>query len=208
MRMLGSSPITRGKLDKAIEKALKNRPEFVENTATLNRLQYSLQLARIQRLPTVGVEYSHNMDLDTYFDDFFDTYEHLEHLRDWRAAATLNFPLFDSGVRKRQVQNVELQLEQSQENIEDLKRTISLDARQSYLNLASRAKATDIAEKQVRNARLNLDVTKGRYDLERAFLLELLQAQTDYAQALTNQVRSFYDYKIARTALQKAMGDL
>ena len=195
-------------LDKAIEKALKNRPEFVENTATLNRLQYSLQLARIQRLPTVGVEYSHTMDLDTYFDDFFDTYEHLEHLRDWRAAATLNFPLFDSGVRKRQVQNVELQLEQSQENIEDLKRTISLDARQSYLNLVSRAKATDIAEKQVRNARLNLDVTKGRYDLERAFLLELLQAQTDYAQALTNQVRSFYDYKIARTALQKAMGDL
>ena len=195
-------------LDKAIEKALKNRPEFVENTTTLNRLQYSLQLARIQRLPTVGVEYLHNMDLDTYFDDFFDTYEHLEHLRDWRAAATLNFPLFDSGVRKRQVQNVELQLEQSQENIEDLKRTISLDARQSYLNLASRAKATDIAEKQVRNARLNLDVTKGRYDLERAFLLELLQAQTDYAQALTNQVRSFYDYKIARTALQKAMGDL
>ena len=60
-------------LDKAIEKALKNRPEFVENTTTLNRLQYSLQLARIQRLPTVGVEYLHNMDLDTYFDDFFGT---------------------------------------------------------------------------------------------------------------------------------------
>ena len=89
-----------------------------------------------------------------------------------------------------------------------MKRSIALETRQSYLNLTRAVKATEIAEKQVTNARLNLDVTKGRYELERAFLLELLQAQTDYASALTNRVRSFYEYKIARTELQRAMGDL
>ena len=195
-------------LDKAIEKALKSRPEFAENSAGQKRLRYSLKLARIDRLPTVDVEYTHNMDLDAYFDDFFDTYEHLEHLRDWRAAATLNFPLFDAGIRRRQVETTELQIQQNQETIEDLKRSIALETRQSYLNLTRAVKATEIAEKQVTNARLNLDVTKGRYELERAFLLELLQAQTDYASALTNRVRSFYEYKIARTELQRSMGDL
>ncbi len=195
-------------LDKAIEKALKKRPEFVENYASQKRLEYSLKLAQIDRLPTVDVEYTHNMDLDNYFNDFFDTYEHLEHLRDWRAAATLNFPLFDAGIRKRQVESAELQIQQNEETVEDLKRSIALEARQSYLNLTRAIKATEIAEKQVNNARLNLDVTRGRYELERAFLLELLQAQTDYASALTNQVRSFYEYKIARTELQRAIGDL
>ena len=195
-------------LDKAIEKALKKRPEFVENYASQKRLEYSLKLAQIDRLPTVDVEYIHNMDLDNYFNDFFDTYEHLEHLRDWRAAATLNFPLFDAGIRKRQVESAELQIQQNEETVEDLKRSIALEARQSYLNLTRAIKATEIAEKQVNNARLNLDVTRGRYELERAFLLELLQAQTDYASALTNQVRSFYEYKIARTELQRAIGDL
>ena len=195
-------------LDKAIEKALKKRPEFVENYASQKRLEYSLKLAQIDRLPTVDVEYIHNMDLDNYFNDFFDTYEHLEHLRDWRAAATLNFPLFDAGIRKRQVESAELQIQQNEETVQDLKRSIALEARQSYLNLTRAIKATEIAEKQVNNARLNLDVTRGRYELERAFLLELLQAQTDYASALTNQVRSFYEYKIARTELQRAIGDL
>jgi len=195
-------------LDKAIDKALKNRPEFVENSASQKRLEYSLKLAQIDRLPTVDVEYTHNMDLDNYFNDFFDTYEHLEHLRDWRAAATLNFPLFDAGIRKRQVESAELQIQQNEETVDDLKRSIALEARQSYLNLTRAIKATEIAEKQVNNARLNLDVTRGRYELERAFLLELLQAQTDYASALTNQVQSFYEYKIARTELQRAMGDL
>jgi outer membrane protein TolC len=38
--------------------------------------------------------------------------------------------------------------------------------------------------------------------------LELLEAQAAYAQALTSQVRAFYDYKIAKSALQRAMGEL
>ena len=66
----------------------------------------------------------------------------------------------------------------------------------------------DLSKTQVVNAKLSLDVIQGRFEVDKAILLELLEAQTDYAQALTNQVNAFYDYKIAQTRLQEAMGVL
>jgi outer membrane protein TolC len=66
----------------------------------------------------------------------------------------------------------------------------------------------EITNTQVRNAQLSLEVTRGRYEQELAILLELLDAQTEFAGVLTNQVRAFYDYKVAQAALQRAMGIL
>ena len=89
-----------------------------------------------------------------------------------------------------------------------LERSVALDVRQSYLNLKRSEAAVDIAKTIVTNARLSLEVIQGRFDVDKAILLELLDAQTNYAQALTDEVNTFYDYKIAQTRLQDAMGVL
>ena len=109
---------------------------------------------------------------------------------------------WQNGLSKRQ----ELSLEQVREDASDLERSIALDVRQTYLNLRRAERAVEISKTQVRNAELSLQVIRGRFEQELSILLELLNAQTEFAQALTNQVRSFYDYKIAQVALQRAMG--
>ena len=101
-----------------------------------------------------------------------------------------------------------MQLEQARENASDLERSVALDVRQSYLNLKRSEESVDISKTQVVNAQLSLEVIQGRFDVDKAILLELLDAQTSYAQALTNEVNTFYDYKIAQTRLQDAMGVL
>ena len=101
-----------------------------------------------------------------------------------------------------------MQLEQTREDASDLERSIALAVRQSYLSLQRSEKAVDISKKQVTNAQLSLEVIQGRFDVGQAILLELLDAQTSYAQALTNEVNAFYDYKIAQARLQDAMGVL
>ena len=55
---------------------------------------------------------------------------------------------------------------------------------------------------------MSLDVAQGRYDQQMIILLELLDAQARYAQSLINQVKAFYDYKVAEKALEKAIGVL
>ena len=128
--------------------------------------------------------------------------------RSWSVLATLTFPLFDGGVAKRRVERLDLTLAKTKGNAVDLERNIALEVRQAYLNLKRAERALEISSKQVRRAKLSLDVTNGRFEEEEAIPLELLDAQTVYAQALTNRVRTFYDYKIAKSSLQRAMGEL
>ncbi len=191
-------------VDKAIENALEYRPELKELDATIKGLEWGLNLAKWQRWPQLTAEYDYNVRLDEYLRER----ENFKSFRSWNAIANLTFPIFDGGVIKRQVQKVEMQLEQIREDASELDRNIALEARQSYLNLKRAEKALEISDKQVRNAQLSLEVTNGRFEQGLSILLELLDVQTIYAQALTNQVRVFYDYKITKSALQRAMGEL
>lgn len=191
-------------IEEAIQTALDNRPEFQEIQEQLKEQEWTLTLARLQRWPRLNADVNYNVNLDDYLRER----ENFSDFRSWSVGASLNFTLFDGGILSNQVKGVQLQLEQTRENASDLERSVALDVRQSYLNLKRSEAALDISKTQVFNAKLSLDVIQGRFEVDKAILLELLEAQTDYAQALTNQVNAFYDYKIAQTRLQDAMGVL
>ena len=191
-------------LDEAINHAIKVRPEFMVGKSNIKQTEYALRLTKLTRYPKLNAQYNHDFNLDDYFDDS----EDLGHLRYWRFAATLDFPIFDGGVTKRRVDELELQLDRTREDLEDLKRSVALEVQQAYLNLIRAAKSVEISGAQVRDARLSLNVIRERFIQELAILIELLDAQTVFASALTSQVRIFYDYQIARASLQKVLGDL
>ena len=52
-----------------------------------------------------------------------------------------------------------------------------------------------------------LDVIRERYNQELAILLELLDAQTQFGAATINQIRAFYEYKVAQHTLSRAVGN-
>lgn len=191
-------------IEEAIQTALENRPEFQEIQEQLKEQEWTLTLSSLQRWPRLNADVNYNVNLD----DYLRKRENFSDFRSWSVGASLNFTLFDGGILSNQVKEVRLQLEQTRENASDLERSVALDVRQSYLNLKRSEAALDITKTQVVNAKLSLDVIQGRFEVDKAILLELLEAQTDYAQALTNQVNAFYDYKIAQTRLQDAMGVL
>ena len=191
-------------LEEAIQIALNSRPEFQERQAQLRSQEWSLTLARLQRWPRLNADVDYNVNLDDYLRER----ENFSDFRSWSAGVSLNFTLFDGGILGNRVKEIKMQLEQARENVSDLERSVALAVRQSYLNLERSEKAVDISKQQVTNARLSLDVIQGRFDVGKAILLELLDAQTSYAQALTNEVNAFYDYKIAQIRLQDAMGVL
>lgn len=191
-------------VEEAVEIALNTRPEFQERQAQIKSQEWSLTLARLQRWPRLNADVNYNVNLDDYLRER----ENFSDFRSWSAGLSLNFTLFDGGILGNRVKERQMQLEQTRENASDLERSVALAVRQSYLNLERSEKAVDISKQQVTNARLSLDVIEGRFGVGKAILLELLDAQTSYAQALTNEVNAFYDYKIAQIRLQEAMGVL
>ena len=200
----GEIEVTEMAVEEAIQLAYENRPEFKELNSVLAQREADMKLAKLGRLPQLDADFNYAVNLDDYLHER----EDFNQFRSWDFTTRLNFPIFDGGVTKRRVQEVDLLLNQTHEDAQDLERSIALETRQAYLNLKRAERALDISGTQVRNAELSLEVIRGRFQQELAFLLELLDSQTEYAQALTNQVRSFYDYKIARSALQRAMGTL
>ena len=191
-------------VEESIQTALDNRPEFQELQSQLKIQEWSLTLAKLQRWPRLNADVSYDVNLDDYLrerEDFSD-------FRSWSAGVSLNFTLFDGGILSNRVRELNMQLEQTRENASDLERSVALAVRQAYLNLKRGETALDISKAQVTNAQLSLDVIQGRFDVDKAILLELLDAQTSFAQALTNQVNAFYDYKLTQTRLQDAMGVL
>ena len=191
-------------VEESIQIALNSRPEFQERQAQIKSQEWSLTLARLQRWPRLNADANYNVNLDDYLRER----ENFSDFRSWSAGVSLNFTLFDGGILGNRVKELEMQLEQTRENASDLERSVALAVRQNYHNLERSEAAVDISKKQVINAQLSLDVIQGRFDVGKAILLELLDAQTSYAQALTNEVNAFYDYKIAQTRLQDAMGVL
>lgn len=200
----GSIEVTQMAVEEAIQLANENRSEFKELNSLLVQLEADMKLAKLGRLPRLDANFNYAVNLDDYLHER----EDFNQFRSWDFTTRLNFPIFDGGVTKRRIQEVELLLNQTREDAKDLERSVALEVRQAFLNLKRAERAIDISGTQVKNAESSLEVIHGRFQQELAFLLELLDAQTEYAQALTNQVRSFYDYKIAQSALQHAMGTL
>lgn len=191
-------------VEEAIQISLDNRPEFQEIQAQLKQQEWALTLAKLQRWPRLNADVDYNVNLDDYLRER----ENFSDFRSWSAGVSLNFTLFDGGLLSNRVKELNMQLEQTREDASDLERSVALDVRQAYLTLKRNEAVVDISKTQVSNAQLSLDVIQGRFEVDKAILLELLNAQTEYAQALTDQVNAFYDYKIAQTRLQDAMGVL
>ena len=191
-------------LEDAMTKAMENRPELSRLRARAISLEWSLKLAQLDRWPVISAQTDYTVLLDDYLRDR----EDFKSYRNWSAMVRVSFPIFDGGVSKRREQNAELAVLQMKEDMDDRERSIMLEVQQAYLGLERARKSLDIADKQVKDATLSLDVTQGLYQEDMVILLEVLSAQAGYAQALINQVQAFYDYRIAEKALLKAMGTL
>ena len=180
------------------------RAELVRLKARLTSLMWSLKLARLDRWPVITAEYDYNILLDDYLRDR----DVFKRYRNWSAVARISFPIFDAGSSKRREQSAAIAVKQMEEDLTELERSIALEVQQAYLSLQRAQKSLDIAREQVIDATESLNVTQGRYEQNMVIFLEILSVQARYARSLTNQVKAFYDYKLAGKALQKAIGIL
>ena len=191
-------------LENSIAAAIESRPELRRLKSSLDSQELSLKQAQLNRWPMLASEAGYNISLDDYIRDGGS----LKKYRNWSVLGRISFPIFDGGTSKRNAEKAEIALEQMKESISEQERSIILDVQQAYLNFGRAKKNLDIARAQVKDSEDSLNVIQGRYELNMAIFLEVLSAQAQYAQSLTNQVRAFYDYKIADKSLLRAMGTL
>lgn len=121
---------------------------------------------------------------------------------------SVNIPLFAWGRRVEKIREQRYQISAQEYQLKENKEIISLQVRQSYLQLNQSAKRVALAELSLIQAEENLRLSQDRLKAGTIVGKDVLDAQTIWQQAYSNVIESKVEYKIREVDLKRMLGEL
>jgi len=124
------------------------------------------------------------------------------------AGLNISVPIFSGLSKNANLAKSRLQLQQTNNQIDDLKISIDNDVAQSLNSFRTAITTVDFQKKNKALAESVYNQTKKKYESGLASNTDLMNAQTDLVTAQTNYVSALYDAVIAKVNYNKAIGKL
>jgi outer membrane protein len=119
---------------------------------------------------------------------------------------SLNIPIFNGGQRVNQVRQSKIAVLKSQNDLDNLKNAITLQANAAQINYVNGLKSLDNQKQNQQLAQEVLRVSKIKYGQGVGSSIEVTQAQTALEDADNKYIQSLYDALVSRVDLDKAYG--
>jgi outer membrane protein len=190
-------------LDSLVRIALDSRPEIKEAHHQKKAYDKAVRIAKGDWLyPIIGLNTTYNVTGSS--NDFRLNNNNIS--KSWTASLNVTIPLFDGArtigeVRKARVDYYQAVLAE-QQAIDD----INLEVEQAYDNIQMARKSLDIQRETIAQAEEGLRIANLRYQSGIGTQLEVLSAQTAVTNARTNLAGATYNYRLAKSAMKKAVG--
>lgn len=184
-------------LAEILNAAYEKRPELIQLKAKQRSQEATTKLAKATYYPILSGNASY-LWRSTGFDETF--------YWDWFLGASLNFPIFSGFSTPAQVAQGQATLRSLQAQEENTKLSIRLEGEQAFLGLKLADEQIRVTEKAVSQAQENFDLATGRYQVGVGSPLEITDAEVSLANARANYNQALYNYKIAESRIDKAMG--
>ncbi len=126
----------------------------------------------------------------------------------WNVGLTLSLPIFSNFSTETQLQSAQIGYKNASEDLSALERQIKIEVKQGYLDLVAAKKSLDVSTKSVTAAEETRKINQERYNLGSGTILDVLQADRDYTEALRNKINATYDFYSKRDQLNNALGNL
>jgi outer membrane protein len=192
-----------GPLDSLVRIALDSRPEIKEAHHQKKAYDKAVRIAKGDWLyPIIGLNTTY--DVTGSSNDFRLNRNNIS--KSWTASLNVTIPLFDGArtigeVRKARVDYYQAVLAE-QQAVDD----INLEVEQAYDNIQMARKSLDIQKETIAQAEEGLRIANLRYQSGIGTQLEVLSAQTAVTNARTNLAGATYNYRLAKSAMKKAVG--
>lgn len=181
-----------------VAQALASRPDYQASVYSKQSAESDVTISRSGYLPTISASagYSlNNSEISRISDNKF---------MNWGLSFSL--PLFNGFQTNTQVQAAKLRLRNSEDQVAQAVRQVQVDVRKAMLNFESSVKQLDVSVKSVISATEDRRIAEERYNLGAGILLDLLTANANYTQALSNKVNAQYDLVLAKQQLKYVVG--
>jgi outer membrane protein len=180
--------------------ALDTRFDFKGQELLLKAAESGITMARSGLLPSLTGNYSYStsaINVNNLFDRKVLSF-----------GMTLSIPIFSNWSTENQIQFAQVSYKNAQEDLSALERQIKIEVKQGYLDLVAAKKSLDVSTKSVTAAEETRKINQERYNLGSGTILDVLQADRDYTEALRNKINATYDFYSKRDKLNNALGKL
>ena len=120
---------------------------------------------------------------------------------------SLSFPIFTGGSRYMKIKQTEISIKQLDWQKDDTRRNLQLAVKQQLDNMQTCVKRFDAARKGVEQADRGYRIAQKRYDTGAGTWLEMNDAELALTQARLNFNQAIYDYMVAKSDLEKTLGN-
>jgi outer membrane protein TolC len=181
----------------AQELALKQRPEIRETELKLRHAEYSRRIKKSEYIP------------DLWFKASYDKFFNVELLPDdvGKVGLFLRWEFFDWGRKQSELAVKSKDIEQAKNQIKDTKDQVILEVNQIYRKLQESRARLKVAKLSRETAREKLRITMDQYKQKAVLLKNLLQAQTEVADANRQYEDALLGFWKAKAAFEKALGE-
>ena len=188
------------KAEQAVEKALDARAEIRAARKRIDKARAALLAAKSDYLPRVDLNARYYMDDDDMsFNEERDNY---------MAALTVEWKLFSGFSTKAEVKKARYALDNALQAKRKASLAVKSEVRKAYFNYKNASARFDTAEKSVESARQSLMIIQKRYEGGSEPVTRYLEAELARKRALINKAAAYYDMKLAKSRIGKAMGIL
>jgi len=190
------APLEGVSLDKALEDAYANRPDYLSAQLEARAARLSRKAAVAENFPTVTSSANYG-DIGPNFGNSHGTFS---------ASASLNIPIFPGTRVKADVLEADATLQHKQAELENLKGRIDQDVRSAFLDLDSASELVKVAKSNMDLARETLAQAQDRFSTGVTDNIEVVQAQESVSAADQSYISSLYAFNIAKVQLARAVG--
>ena len=189
------SILTVDPVETAVSTALKNRPEIKAEQTRSDAARIASRGSIAERLPTIQAfaDYGNNGSGEVFVPTN-------------TVGLQMQIPLFDGGRRSAHRTTAESQLRQAEIRARDLRDEIEFDVRVAVDNLASGREQLRAADQALTLAQQELELARLRFEAQVTTQIDVVNAQTQLADARSRQVNAVYVLKSAEIEYQRATG--
>jgi outer membrane protein TolC/predicted transcriptional regulator len=188
--------------DEAFLKAMQSRPEIKQYEAQAMADEKAVEIAKADTRPEVYAAWNYYTNSHTSnaagLTKGWNDYHIL--------GVTVSWPIFDGWETRAKVEQALIDLKQTQLTKEKTQKDIALELKNAYLSLKNAIAKLDASGKDIALYSDTVATTREKYRQGIASGLDMKDADLKYEIALFNEKQAVYDYIIAKSSFDKAIG--